>query len=216
MRRQEEPSERFPIRPALAGAMVGQLSSPGICGYLFICFPATHSAVTSALFLGRSRLLHSRRARHFADGKPHSAHYGFKRAPALGNGMACAVVESGGLRTRGDTHSHVSSECVFSTGRVPPGGVRCQYSSGDCGHIVHGSVSGIFRAKLSRASGSCGGGIHLLGIGSLCGGASNIHIFLLCARRAGEGNRNSDSDSIGGVGSRRLFCAHRHAWEVLA
>lgn len=216
MRRQEEPSERFPIRPALAGAMVGQLSSPCICGHLFICFPTPHSAVTSALFLGRSRLLHSRRARHSADGKPDSAHYGFKRTPAPGNGMACAVVEGGGLRARGDTHSHVGSECVFSSGCVPAGGVRCQYSSGNCGHAVHGGVSGIFCAKLSWASGSRGGGIYLLGIGSLCGGASDIHIFLLCARCAGEGNRNSGSDSIGGMGSRRLFCARRHAWEVLA
>jgi len=118
-----------------------------VCRHPARDFSAARAAVAAALLLGRSRLLCSGGARHSAHGEFYSAFHGFERASAAGDGLDCAVVESGGLRSAGNADGHAGLGCFLASGRVSAGGARGEYAGCDCGHVVHRGVSGILRAK---------------------------------------------------------------------
>src|SRR5437016_9284245 len=104
--------------------MVGRLSGPAVRSHLYIHFSAASASVAIALLLGRSWLLYSRRARSAAHWKSRSSFHGFKRAPAVGDGMARSLVESGGLRASSDAYGHVAARRLFASGCVSAGRTR--------------------------------------------------------------------------------------------
>src|SRR5580692_4027238 len=92
-----------------------------VCGYFCRDFSAARSAATASLFLGRSGILRSRRARPGAEREPDSTHHCFERASAAGAGLDCTVVEMRGLRAAGDAVGNAGGCGVFADGIISAG-----------------------------------------------------------------------------------------------
>src|SRR5579859_4460850 len=136
----------------------------GVCGRVRAHFFAACATPAAALFLGRSRILRSRRARPAALRNSDSAYHRLERPPTTGVGLDCSVVEVRGLRSIGDTVGNVAGRGVLAAGSVPVGTERGEHagSRGFCN--VHGRLPGFFRPEFAGAGRSGGSWVYVLGI----------------------------------------------------
>ncbi len=135
--------------------------------------------------------------------------HGFERAPAAGDGVAGSLVEGGGLRSSGDADGDAGARGLLASGCVSAGRTRRQYKGCDRVHALHGAVSRLLRAKLSRAGGSGRGGAYLLGAVGLCGRRNRRNGVLVRPGCIDEGNCDSSSRSPCRMGDSRSACCVR-------
>src|SRR5437588_253125 len=93
----------------------------GVCCDIRGDFSAALASAATSLFLGRSGILRSGRARHFSLREPDSAFYDVECTPAAGPCLAGTVVEMRRLRASRDALGHAGDGGVLLARSIPPG-----------------------------------------------------------------------------------------------
>src|SRR5579859_261274 len=136
----------------------------GVCGRVRAHFFAACATPAAALFLGRSRILRSRRARPAALRNSDSAYHRLERPPTAGVGLDCSVVEVRGLRTISDTVGNAVGRGILAAGSVPAGEERGEHAGSGSFYGVHGRLPGFLRPEFAGTGRPGGRGAYILGI----------------------------------------------------